>query len=183
MTDDRDTTVSRDAVKNRDMDASGKYSDIIGLPHHVSPVHPRMPLKDRAAQFMPFAALTGYADAVKESARLTEQESELTDDAAGSLNAKLSRLNEELNRGVYPEVQAEWFVPDAKKDGGAYRTMNGIVRKIDREKGILYLQTAEEQDGQGITGRPGRRETGNALEAVPLTRLHELREQTRFEHG
>ena len=77
----------------------GKYDDIIDLPHHISATRPRMPMIDRAAQFMPFRALTGYEDAVHETARLTEERVELTEDEKAVLDGKLQRLTDRLGRG------------------------------------------------------------------------------------
>lgn len=108
---------------------SGKYDDIVNLPHHTSATRPRMPVGDRAAQFAPFAALTGYDDAVQETARLTDKKLDLTEDAMGELNEKLQLLQESLDD--HPFIVITYFVPDKKKAGGAYIDLGGTVKKID----------------------------------------------------
>lgn len=105
------------------------YDDIINLPHLTSVNHPRMSLYDRAAQFSPFAALTGHEDAIKEMARLTEQETELDEDEMVKLNEKLHTIKERA--GDDAEVTITCFVPDEKKSGGAYISYTGSVKKID----------------------------------------------------
>ena len=105
------------------------YDDIIELPHHTSKKHPQMPLLDRAAQFAPFAALTGHEAAIKETARLTEEEIELDEDRKELLDLRLQRLQEHL-----PEqwsVTVTYFKPDEKKAGGAYEMVTGVVKKVD----------------------------------------------------
>ncbi len=120
-----------------------KYKDIINLPHKQSPTRPHMPVADRAAQFAPFAALVGYDDAVRETARLTESRRELSDGALDQLNAKLKYIQEHLNG--QPEVTITYFQPDSKKSGGAYLTCTGIVKKVDD-----YEHTVLMQDGREI---------------------------------
>ena len=107
----------------------GKYDDIIDLPHHVSETHPPMSRADRAAQFSPFAALTGYDAAVRETARVTERRIELDEGVKAELNARLNCILEHLSE--HPQVSLTYFVPDEKKSGGAYRTVTGTVRKLD----------------------------------------------------
>ena len=102
-------------------DAEKKYGDIIHLPHHVSSVHPHMPVSDRAAQFAPFAALTGYGDVIKETARLTDEEPDLSEDEK-------------------PEIVLTYFVQDEKKSGGAYHTARGKIRRIDPDAGQIILE-------------------------------------------
>lgn len=104
---------------------SGPYDDIINLPHPTSERHPRMPMAARAAQFSPFAALIGYEDAVHETARLTSSRAELTEEEKSILDAKLQRL--------LPGAKAAFtfFRPDGKKEGGAYLTASGIIKRID----------------------------------------------------
>jgi len=106
-----------------------KYDDIIDLPHHVSPSHPKMPTADRAAQFSPFAALTGYEAAVEETARLTEKKTELSEDMKTILNEKIQIIIDSLDNR--PEVTLTYFIPDKKKSGGAYLPVTGIVKKVD----------------------------------------------------
>ena len=91
------------------MPSKTNYEDIIHLPHHVSKTHPPMSMDDRAAQFSPFAALTGFGASIQETARLTHEKLELEE----------------------PEVAVTYFCPDARKSGGAYVTADGTVQKID----------------------------------------------------
>ncbi len=116
-----------------------KYDDIIHLPHPVSSRHPQMPLSDRAAQFSPFAALTGHDAAIRETARLTEEKTELDEDGKELLNEKLQMINEAL-----PEVEVTYFQPDAGKNGGTYRKFRGRVKKIDGYNRMIFFadQTA-----------------------------------------
>ncbi|MBE5779761.1 MAG: hypothetical protein E7331_10600 [Clostridiales bacterium] len=108
---------------------SGKYDDIIGLPHHISHKYRHMPRENRAAQFAPFAALTGYEDAVEETARLTDVEAEVTDARREHINLCLSIIQEEIKKR--PEVRIVYFRPDDKKAGGAYVIAAGPVRHLD----------------------------------------------------
>ena len=105
---------------------SGPYDDIIDLPHPTSERHPRMPMANRAAQFSPFAALSGYDDAVRETARLTDRKAELTEEEQSILDAKLQQLAPGENAAI------TFFQPDAKKQGGAYLTVTGAIKKFDR---------------------------------------------------
>ena len=113
------------------------YEDIINLPHPTSPRHPRMPMIDRAAQFSPFAALTGYEAAIKETARLTVQKIHLDQDAQAALDEKLRLLAETIDG--YPEVTITYFLPDKKKAGGEYVTASGRIRKIDMYEQAIIL--------------------------------------------
>ena len=115
----------------------GKYDDIINLPHHVSATRPHMPIIDRAAQFQPFAALSGYGDAVRETARLTDEKIELTEDEKALLDARLQRLADEI--GSQPRVTLTYFQPDKKKTGGAYVCVTSQLKKIDDFEGALIL--------------------------------------------
>lgn len=117
------------------------YDDIIHLPHHVSTTRPRMPIANRAAQFAPFAALSGYDAAVKETARLTDQQTQLGESELAILNSKLQMLADHL--AEHPEVAITYFQPDEKKAGGAYMTATGIVKKIDDYEGIITLRNGE----------------------------------------
>lgn len=114
-----------------------RYDDIIMLPHHVSKTHPPMPAADRAAQFAPFAALTGHYDAVKEAARLTEERVELDESCKAVLDGKLQDIRRRL--GEEPAVTVTYFVPDERKSGGSYETAAGCVRKIDEYERVLVL--------------------------------------------
>lgn len=121
------------------------YEDIIHLPRHVSKRHPPMPIAERAAQFSPFAALTGFEDAIRETGRLTDERPELNEDEKLILNEKLLILKERAADPDQPEVAVTYFKPDERKAGGAYRTVRGRVKKIDGYEGILKME-----DGTGI---------------------------------
>lgn len=108
---------------------SGPYDDIIHLPHHVSKTRPQMSMQDRAAQFSPFAALTGYDDEIHETARLTDQRVELSEDEKQVLDRKQQCLLEHLTE--QPAITVTCFVPDSRKAGGAYRTVCGRLKKLD----------------------------------------------------
>jgi len=114
------------------------YDDIIQLTHHVSSVHPHMSIHDRAAQFAPFAALTGHDAAIKETARLTDERLELSDEVIMRLNDQLNMIRD--NIGTEQEVSITYFVPDDKKSGGAYLTHSGVVKKIDEFERKLIMQ-------------------------------------------
>ena len=114
-----------------------KYADIIGLPHHTSPTRPRMSVSARAAQFAPFAALTGYGAAVDETARLTDDMIVLDENAKAMLDGKLQIIAEHLND--LPEVTFTYFEPDKKKSGGAYRSVTGRVKEIDEYERVIKL--------------------------------------------
>ena len=106
-----------------------KYNEIMGLPHHVSKNRPQMPMSDRAAQFAPFAALTGYDAAIKETGRLTDERIELDVEALSALDMKYQLLMEALDEA--PEVTITYFQPDERKAGGKYVSAVGTVKKID----------------------------------------------------
>ena len=137
------------------MEITHKYDDIIHLPHHVSETRAHMPLLDRAAQFSPFAALTGYDAAVAETARLTDQERELDETQKEWISAQLYLLQEQLDSD--PEVSVTYFVPDEKKTGGAYRTASGKIKKIDDYEQIFLLR-----DGT----------------AIPFARIYQLQSES-----
>ena len=119
------------------------YGDIIDLPHHQSPTRPHMSLHDRAAQFAPFAALTGYEEMVDEEARLTEREISLGDADLDILDQQFRRLSELLSAGSRPPVTVTFFVPDPHKAGGRYDTVSGLARRLDPvEKRLLLLTDA-----------------------------------------
>ena len=121
-----------------------KYDDIINLPHHVSSRHPQMSLLDRAAQFSPFAALTGHAAAIKETERLTEEWVELDEDRKALLDERLQMLREYLSdkkgEQIFPEITFTYFQLDEKKSGGAYITIRGRVKKIDEYNHQVILE-------------------------------------------
>lgn len=114
----------------------GEYDDIINLPHHVSRKHPQMSIHDRAAQFAPFAALTGHGEAIAETARLTDRKIELDDYERLKLDEKLLILQEHIME--MPEISVTYFCPDEKKEGGKYVTITKALRKInDMERTLL----------------------------------------------
>lgn len=112
----------------------GAYDDIINLPHPTSTKHPRMPMSDRAAQFSPFAALVGHGAAIEETARLIDRKVELAEDEKAVLNEKLRLLLETDGEGTFT-----WFLPDRKKEGGAYIDTTGRIKKIDPLAGRIVL--------------------------------------------
>lgn len=111
-----------------------KYDDIIDLPHPTSAKHPRMPMIDRAAQFSPFQALTGYGEAIQETARLTGEKVELTEEAKAELDEKLRLLADTGEQAAFT-----YFQPDGKKSGRRYVTILGAVKKLDTLEGLLIL--------------------------------------------
>lgn len=117
------------------------YEDIINLPRHVSPTRPQMPIANRAAQFCPFAALTGYDAAVRETARLTDEKIELSESAISELDTRLRLLADLL--GDEPEAQITYFLPDKTKSGGKYVTATGRVRKIDDFERLVIMESGE----------------------------------------
>ena len=121
------------------MKSTGKYEDIINLPHHISKKHPQMTMESRAAQFAPFAALVGYEDAVEETARLTTKRIELNEKKKNILDMKLQMLKEQMHVQIYPEISVMYFVPDLKKEGGKYIKISGTIKKIDEYKQLLIL--------------------------------------------
>ena len=114
------------------------YEDILHLPHHVSEKHPPMSRLDRAAQFSPFAALTGYEAAVEETARLTDRRIELDESEKGAIDQRLTLVQERLP--VPTEVTITYFIPDKKKAGGAYVNISGTVKKIDDYERMVILR-------------------------------------------
>ena len=116
------------------------YEDIIHLPHHQSATRPHMSLYDRAAQFSPFAALTGFDGVIAETGRMTERKIDLSEYERSLLDHKLSLIDDELRKGNHPEITAVYFVPDPLKAGGAYNEYTGHVRNIDAfERCIVFL--------------------------------------------
>lgn len=113
------------------------YDDIINLPHFTSLVHPRMSIESRAAQFAPFAALTGYDEVIKETARLTNERVELNEDDKNVLDGKLHFISENLEDN--PLVEIVYFVPDLIKAGGKYITKKCVVKKIDMINRYIVL--------------------------------------------
>jgi hypothetical protein len=114
------------------------YSDIIHLPHHVSAVHPQMSRSDRAAQFSPFAALTGYDAVIKETARFTDERVELGEYEQEELNESFQMLKKIFS--AYPPVRITYFKPDERKKGGAYLTVTTQVKQLNEYERFLVLQ-------------------------------------------
>ena len=116
---------------------TGPYDDILHLPHPTSKRHPRMPIVDRAAQFSPFAALTGHKAAIEETARVTDRRIKLDEDAKEQLDQTLQLLLDRIDE--QPEVTITWFSPDKKKVGGQYHTATGKLKRIDTQESRLIL--------------------------------------------
>ena len=113
------------------------YEDILHLPRPVSSTRPRMPIADRAAQFSPFAALTGHGAAIRETARLTDRRRELSEDEQTALGDKLTMLAEIASE--HPVVSVTYFQADEKKDGGSYVAAAAAVKKIDEYERVIIL--------------------------------------------
>ena len=113
------------------------YEDIVNLPRPVSKKHPQPPVSERAARFAPFAAITGYEEMVLEEARVTEEKIDLDECALILLDKKLNVLQNHLPQS--PEITVTYFVPDKKKNGGAYRTITGTAKRIDPYKKLLIM--------------------------------------------
>jgi len=122
------------------------YDDIINLPHHESRRHPRMSMLNRAAQFAPFAALTGYDDAIEETSRLTDRMIDLDSDVKVDLDRTVAILRSILDdSGSLPQATITFFIPDVYKDGGSYNTIKTSVKSIDDVERCVILP-----DGQKI---------------------------------
>lgn len=120
---------------------SGPYDDIIDLPHHVSPKRMPMSLENRAAQFSPFKAMVGYDAAIEETGRLTDERIVLAEGAIAALDTKLAMLGDMM--ADHPDVAITYFVPDEKKQGGAYVTATGALKKIDDVERVITLTDGE----------------------------------------
>lgn len=116
---------------------TGTYDDIIHLPHHVSKKHPPMPAISRAAQFSPFAALSGYDAFIKETARLTDERMELDESTKIALSDRLQTIVGQI--GEHPEITITYFEPDTMKNGGAYVTAVGVAKKIDEYERVVVM--------------------------------------------
>lgn len=120
----------------------GKYDDIINLPHYVSSERPHMPRSARAAQFAPFAALTGYDDEIKETARFTDSKADIDEYVKEDINKILVSLKEKISE--QPEAKITYFLPDEKKSGGKYITVKDKVKKIDEFTRTVFLLGGKE---------------------------------------
>lgn len=129
------------------------YADILGMERPVSKKHPPMSMEDRAAQFSPFAALTGYDDAVRETARLTDARVDLDEEALLQLDRRMQRLAECLADG--PDVTLTVFVPDGRKEGGAYETISGRVKRIDACARAIVMEGGERVAMDDVTDIAG----------------------------
>ena len=117
---------------------TGPYDDMLNLPHPTSRRHPQMSLSDRAAQFAPFAALSGHGTAIAETARLTERRIELDEDVKAALDFKQQMLMDRIDE--HPDVSVTWIQPDGKKDGGRYVTTTGRLKRIDEVERVLVME-------------------------------------------
>ncbi len=140
------TARSADIKRNEVVDMSNKednprivYAEIIDMPHHQASDRNHMSLYDRAAQFAPFAALVGYDEMVKEEARLTDKQAEISDDDLLVLERKISMIADEISEKRHPEIKVEYFEPDQLKSGGKYLTYSGTVKKIDYIEQIVIF--------------------------------------------
>ena len=114
-----------------------RYDDIIHLPHHVSKTRPQMSMMDRAAQFSPFAALTGYDAAIKETGRLTDEKIERGEETKAVLDRKQCYLSNMIS--VQPEITVTYFLPDERKSGGTYLSVTGKLKRIDEYERMMIL--------------------------------------------
>lgn len=114
------------------------YDDIIDLPHHVSKTHPQMSRHDRAAQFSPFAALTGYDDAVDEAARLTESRLVPDEEQAALLDRTMKKILDNID--IRPLIRVTYFIPDKRKSGGRYSEYSGHIRTFNEYDKILIFE-------------------------------------------
>ena len=120
-------------------DAKKQYADIIDLPHHQSKTRKHMSMHDRAAQFSPFAALSGYDELVTEEARTTEEMIALEDWDKDEIGRTLEQIDERIRNGEQPEAVITYFVPDEKKAGGAYVTAKKQIKRIDAANQKIVL--------------------------------------------
>ena len=125
------------------MRSEDSYDDIINLPHHISLKRPQMPMHDRAAQFSPFAALTGYDEAIKEEGRLTSGRTELGEYEYELLDRSLRDILEHIDERPY--ISVIYFEPDEKKSGGTYMEKSGRLKRVDEHERKLYFT-----DGTGV---------------------------------
>lgn len=119
------------------MNNTNRYDDIINLPHPEPTIRPRMAMENRAAQFSPFAALTGYDDATREEARLVDMKQELSEDMKDMIDAKLAIIEQHIKE--QPEISVTYFQPDEKKTGGRYTTVSGNVKKLDGVEHVIIM--------------------------------------------
>ena len=137
------------------------YDDIIHLPHHVSKRHPQMSLYNRAAQFAPFSALTGYGAAIAETARQTSPKIEMMEDDRQLMDRKLSILSSHLEEE--PTITITYFQPDGRKDGGQYLTITGVVKAIRTNERIIMMKDRTKISIDAIVGLEGEMFSPNKL--------------------
>ena len=116
-----------------------KYADIIDLPYKKSTDRPHMSLHDRAAQFAPFACLTGHEEAIEETARLTDEKIVLDDGAMEAIGIKLYKISENIHKKW--NISITYFLPDSLKSGGVYLTDVGIVKKVDNVEKVVIMDS------------------------------------------
>ena len=127
------------------------YADIIRLPHHKAPNRPHMSMYDRAAQFSPFAALTGFEGVIAETGRLTDRKVELSESEKVLLDQKLTLIDDVIQDKHHPEITVVYFVPDYLKEGGEYEEYIGEVRHIDTvERSVVFLAANGRSSGKTI---------------------------------
>lgn len=127
------------------------YADILALPHHQAENRPHMSMHDRAAQFSPFAALTGFDGVIAETGRITDRKIELSESQKLLLDQKLTLIDDVIQDGYHPVVTVVYFVPDAQKEGGSYREFIGKVRQVEPiERKLVFLAANECSGGKEI---------------------------------
>ena len=142
------------------------YSDIINYPHYEPRNHPRMPLHDRAAQFAPFAALSGHADAIIETARQTDTQIELSPDMTDELNRRFEELQSRI--AEHPSVTVTYFLPDVKKNGGSYRVHSGTVSGFLEQEMILMFQDGTRINLTDVVSLEGDFSEGSCPGSLPV---------------
>ena len=134
------------------MSEQNPYEDILTLPHHKAANRPHMSMHDRAAQFSPFAALTGFDGVIAETGRRTERKIELSESQMTLLDQKLTLIGDVIRDGYHPVVTVVYFVPDARKEGGSYQEYTGKVRQVDSvERKLVFLAENERSAGKNIS--------------------------------
>ena len=128
------------------------YAEILTLPHHKAANRPHMSMHDRAAQFSPFAALTGFDGVIAETGRMTDRKTELSESQMSLLDQKLTLIDDTIQDGYHPMVTVVYFVPDAKKEGGSYQEYTGKVRQVDSaERKLVFLADNNRSAGKEIS--------------------------------
>lgn len=131
--------------------AKKQYADIINLPYGKHKKH-RMPLCDRAAQFAPFAALSGYDAMIQEEARFTDCRSDLSEEEIDKLNQQLITISAYIANGQHPTVSVSYFQPDSQKDGGCYYRVTGQVKLVNQlEQALLFEQSDNTEENKILT--------------------------------